>query len=54
MLLLVLFLSRVDESRDKVLKLAPLRQLLSKVNPNVLAEQPRVFILIAVSGYGSV
>lgn len=54
MLLLVFFLSHVDESRDKVLKLAPLRQLLSKVNQNLLAEHRRVFILIAVSGYGSV
>lgn len=32
MLLLVFFLSHVDDSRDKVLKLAPLEQLQSKVN----------------------
>lgn len=42
--LLVFFLSHVDESRDKVLKLAPLRQLLSKVNPKTAGRAaPRVY-----------
>lgn len=53
MLLLVLFLNHVDESRDKALKLASLRQLKSKVNLNLPVEQPTVFILIEVSGYDS-
>lgn len=40
MLLLVFFLSRVADSRDKVLKLAPLGQLLSKSNLNLPNETP--------------
>lgn len=44
MLLLVFFLSHVDDSHDKVLKLALLKQLLSKVNLNLPIERPAVFI----------
>lgn len=44
MLLLVFFLSHVDDSRDKVLKLAPLKQLLSKVNLNLPTQRTRLFV----------
>lgn len=44
MLLLVFFLSHVDDFHDKVLKLEPLKQLLSKVNFNLPIEWHGVFI----------
>lgn len=40
----IFFLNHVDESRDKALKLASLRQLKSKANVNLPVEQPTVFI----------
>lgn len=51
MLLLVFFLSHVDDFHDKVLKLAPLKQLLSKVNLNLPIEQPGLFIFNEAPGY---
>lgn len=53
MLLLVFFLSHVDDSHDKVLKLAPLKQLLSKVNLNLPIERPGLFIFNEAPGYDS-
>lgn len=46
MLLLVFFSSHVDDFRDKVLKLAPFKQLLSKVNLIPPTERHRVFVFI--------
>lgn len=53
MLLLVFFLSRVDDSHDKVLKLAPLKQPLSKVNLNVPVELPGVYVFNEAPRYDS-
>lgn len=53
MLLLVFFLSHVDDSHDKVLKLAPREQLLSKVNFNLPIERPGVFIFNEAPRYDS-
>lgn len=53
MLLLVFFLSHVDESHDKVLKLAPLKHLPSKVNFNLPIERPGVFIFSEAPRYYS-
>lgn len=53
MLLLVFFLSHVDDSHDKVLKLASLEQLLSKVNVNLPIERLGVFIFNEAPRYDS-
>lgn len=53
MLLLVFFLSHVDDSHDKVLKLAPLKRLLSKVNFYLPIERPGVFIFNEAPRYDS-
>lgn len=51
MLLLVFFLSHVDDSHDKVLKLAPLKRLPSKVNLDLPIEWPAVFMFTGTPRY---
>lgn len=53
MLLLVFFLSHVDDSHDKVLKLALLKQLLSKVNLNLPIERAGLFVFNEAPRYDS-
>lgn len=53
MLLLVFFWSLVDDSRDKVLKSAPLRQLLPMVNLNPPIERSGVFVFDEASRFDS-
>ncbi len=53
MLLLVFFWSHVDDSHDKVLKLAPLKQLPSKVNFNLPTERPGAFVFNETPRYDS-
>lgn len=53
MLLLVFFLSHVDDSHDKVLKLAPLKQLLANVNLYLPVELHGVFVFSKTPRYDS-
>lgn len=54
MLLLVFFLSHVEDFRDKVLKLAPLKQLPSKVNLIPPTERHRVFVFTQAPWHAAV